>query len=70
MRSLNVMLLPLVYALALCSCATTGHALPVCPQPQPIPHELLKKPNYEQKLREILFKSVPPPTQKSKPTKP
>ena len=58
--------LSMTCAVALCSCATGGKPVlcpaQVTPQLRPIPAEMLAPGNYEQRVREILFKSAPTPT--------
>ena len=61
-------LLPLVFALTICGCAATGKGAlppPICPQPQPVPPELMVPPNYEQRLRDELLQPVQSATQPS-----
>ena len=58
---------PMLCALALCSCATTGAALQ-CPEPPrlpPPPAELMTPPNFEQRIRALLFELEPRPTPSS-----
>ena len=61
-------LLLMACALTICGCAATGKAVSppqVCPQPQPVPPELMVPPNYEQRLRDELLQPEPSATQPS-----
>ncbi len=68
----SLTLLWLACALATSSCATTSPpVLPTsCPKPSPAPSNVMRTPNYEQRLRELLFKSGVTPTTTSTPAKP
>lgn len=57
------------FALVLSACGHTGHAL-VCPKLPPPPASLMQPPNYEQKVRQILFTSEPAAMPKSADSKP
>ncbi|WP_429000627.1 hypothetical protein [Stenotrophomonas maltophilia] len=61
----------LTCALVVSSCATTSPpAAPAsCPKPSPAPSNVMRTPNYEQRLRELLFKSAGTPTTTSEPAK-
>ncbi len=54
-----LLLLLLACVMAASSCATTSPpATPlVCPKPPPAPSNVTRQPNYEQRSRELLFKS-------------
>lgn len=62
----------LASVMAASSCATTApSAMPLaCPKPSPAPSNVMRTPNYEQRLRELLFKSVETRTTTSTPAKP
>jgi len=68
----SLMLLWLGCMMALSGCATTSLPAtpPACPKPSPAPSNVMREPNYEQRLRELLFKSDATPTTKSAPAKP
>lgn len=68
----SLMLLWLACAMALSSCATTSRpAAPlVCPKLSPAPSNVMRTPNYEQRLRELLFKSGATPTTTSEQGRP
>lgn len=68
----SLLLLWLTCALGASSCATTSpSAAPAsCPKPSPAPSNVMRTPNYEQRLRELLFKSAATPTTTSAPAKP
>ncbi len=55
----SLLLLLLACVMAASSCATTSPlAIPlVCPKPPPAPSNVTRQPNYEQRSRELLFKS-------------
>lgn len=64
---LFLLLWSLICALAISSCATTSPPVtpPACPRPSPAPSNVMRAPSYEQRLRELLFKSAETPTTKS-----
>ncbi len=68
----SLLLLLLACAMAVSSCATTSPpATPLaCPKPPPAPSNVTRQPNYEQRSRELLFKSDETPTTTSVPAKP
>ncbi|MBA0361006.1 hypothetical protein D7V18_05055 [Stenotrophomonas maltophilia] len=68
----SLLLLLLACAMAASSCATTSPpATPLaCPRPSPAPSNVMRTPNYEQRLRELLFKSAETQTTTSVPAKP
>ncbi|PPT90429.1 hypothetical protein XthCFBP4691_12470 [Xanthomonas theicola] len=68
----SLLLLLLACVTAASSCATTSPpAAPAyCPKASPAPSNVMRTPNYEQRLRELLFKSGETPTTKSTPPKP
>ena len=68
----SLMLLWLACALALSSCATTSRpAAPLaCPKLSPAPSNVMRTPNYERRLRELLFKSAATPTTTSEQGRP
>ncbi len=68
----SLLLLLLASVMAASSCATTSpSAIPLaCPKPSPAPSNVMRTPNYEQRLRELLFKSVETRTTTSTPAKP
>ena len=53
-----------LWLLALCGCAASGPvAKPaICPEPQPLPPRLLNSSNFERRLQNELYESVPKPT--------
>ncbi len=63
----SLLLLWLTCALGVSSCATTSPpAIPLaCPRPSPAPSNVMRTPNYEQRSREILFRSGATPTIRS-----
>lgn len=67
----SLLLLWLTCALVVSSCATTSPpAVPLaCPKPSPAPSNVMRTPNYEQRSREILFRSGAMPTTKSEPAR-
>ena len=58
-----LLLLFLTCAMGISACATTSPpATPLaCPKPQPAPSNVMRKPNYVQRLSELLFESSPKP---------
>ncbi|OQP37294.1 hypothetical protein IB62_016345 [Xanthomonas euvesicatoria] len=56
----SLMLLWLTCAVVCSSCATTSpHVIPTsCPAPSPAPSNVMRTPNYEARLRALLFKSA------------
>lgn len=72
MRKLCLLLLLLTCVLIASGCATTSPpATPaVYPRLPPPPANVMRSPNYEQRLRAILFESDETPTTKSEPSKP
>lgn len=68
----SLLLLWLVCVMAVSGCATTLRpATPAfCPKPSPAPSNVMRSPNYEARLRGILFKSGETPTTTSEPAKP
>lgn len=68
----SLLLLWLTCTLATSSCATTSPpAAPAsCPKLSPAPSNVMRTPNYEQRLRELLFKSAEMQTTTSAPAKP
>ncbi|ASL01771.1 hypothetical protein XcvCFBP7113P_16745 [Xanthomonas citri pv. vignicola] len=68
----SLMLLWLTCAVVCSSCATTSPpaALTSCPAPLPAPSNVMRTPNYEARLRALLFKSSETPTTSSAPAKP
>jgi len=68
----SLLLLWLVCAMAVSSCATTSPpARPaVCPKPSPAPSNVMREPDYVQRLQGLLFKSPPTPKTTSSPAKP
>lgn len=68
----SLLLLLLACAMAASSCATTSPpAIPLaCPKPPPAPSNVTRQPNYEQRSRELLFKSDETRTTTSVPAKP
>lgn len=73
MQSYRTALLLLTLSLALPGCALTGKGVspPVsCPQPQPPPPALMSTPDFERKVRAILFDSEPSATPESEDSKP
>lgn len=68
----SLLLLWLTCALGVSSCATTSPpAIPLaCPKPSPAPSNVMRTPNYEQRSRELLFKSDETRTTTSTPAKP
>ena len=67
----SLLLLWLTCAMVVSSCATTSPpAAPAsCPKPSPAPSNVTRQPNYEQRLRALLFKSDETPTTTSVPAK-
>lgn len=63
----SLLLLWLVCVMAASSCATTSPpAIPAsCPKPSPAPSNVMRTPNYEARLRGLLFKSGEMPTTRS-----
>lgn len=53
-------LLWLICAMAISGCAGSGLRVKpgACPSPQPAPPNVMRSPNYEQRVREILFESA------------
>lgn len=68
----SLLLLLLVCVMAASSCATTSpRATPAsCPKPSPAPSNVMRTPNYEARLRALLFKSAETPTTSSEPVRP
>ncbi len=68
----SLLLLWLTCAMAVSSCATTSPpATPAsCPKPSPAPSNVTRQPNYEQRLRALLFKSGETPTTRFVPANP
>lgn len=68
----SLLLLLLVCVMAVSSCATTSpRATPAsCPKPSPAPSNVMRTPNYEARLRALLFKSAETPTTTSAQPKP
>ncbi|HEP1207034.1 TPA: hypothetical protein QEN11_09100 [Stenotrophomonas maltophilia] len=68
----SLLLLLLACAMAASSCATTSPpAIPLaCPKLPPAPSNVTRQPNYEQRSRELLFKSGAMPTTTSARAKP
>jgi hypothetical protein len=61
----------LTLPLALSGCASSGKVVPIaCPKPAKPPAEVMKTPNFEQKVRQLLFDSEPKPTSGSDPVNP
>ncbi len=63
----SLLLLWLTCALGVSSCATTSPpATPLaCPKLPPAPPNVMREPNYVQRLSELLFRSSPTPTTSS-----
>ena len=68
----SLLLLLLTCVLATSSCAGSGQRVKptACPNPQPAPPNVMRSPNYEQKIRVILFESDETQTTRSAPVKP
>lgn len=68
----SLLLLLLGCVMAVSSCATTSPpARPAaCPKPSPAPSNVMREPNYVQRLQGLLFKSSPTPKTTSSPAKP
>ncbi|AWH48549.1 hypothetical protein C1925_04935 [Stenotrophomonas sp. SAU14A_NAIMI4_5] len=68
----SLLLLLLTCAMVVSSCATTSPpvAPASCPKPSPAPSNVTRQPNYEQRLRALLFKSDETPTTRFVPAKP
>ncbi len=67
----SLLLLWLTCALGASSCATTSPPVTplACPKPPPAPSNVTRQPNYEQRSRDLLFKSAGTPTTTSVPAK-
>lgn len=67
----SLLLLWLACAAAISACATTSPpATPLaCPKPPPAPSNVMRTPNYVQRLSELLFESSPTPKTTSGPAK-
>lgn len=69
MKNANVLLL--TYALALSGCAANGKVVaPSCPRLADPPPEVMETPDFEKRVREILFESDENTTPSSPPAKP
>ncbi len=68
----SLLLLLLTCVLATSSCAGSGQRVKptVCPSPQPASPNVMRSPNYEQRIRAILFESGETPTIRSEPASP
>lgn len=68
----SLMLLWLTCVLVFSGCATTSPPVtpPACPKPSPGPSNVMRTPNYEARLRGLLFKSAETPTTTSQSAKP
>ena len=68
----SLMLLWLTCALAISGCAGNGQAVKPehCPKPLPPPPNVMRSPDYETRLRALLFESSETPTITSAPAKP